>query len=560
MFTDWDESSTLNQWDEPPAEIDWDDSLLLDDVPPPYRNGFDCQYHKLHSSLVKPMNAGSIAGVIIPSASSSHLSSSLDCSSHPPDLLRERQELINSVATTCALPQHIAQRLLDHCGWNVNTTVEQFFNDRAGLLGQIGLCSPALDTPSLTSLCSLSSSSLSAPSATSCCSSSSSSTSSASLPKRKRRANRKIECSVCFTDTTIYTQVEVCGHTFCNECWTHHFELQIKERNSIISCMGMGCKIPISEATLSSILSPESYQKYLVLMQRYFVQRSSDIRFCPNQDCNLVVRNPVLWKNCRTGTCSCGHQFCFDCDLPAHSPATCDMMKKWNLSEQWKSDQASTAWILRNTKDCPKCNVPIQKDRGCFLMVCRGQNCKYRFCWLCGGDWSTHPDHFACATFNEVDMKDQPEWRDGSSLSPSRILRANEARYYTMYQEHDRASRFEAQSQKQIEEHIASLQDTTSTFYLYNVDFVRDAYAIMFTVRYFLKHTYIYSLYISETPEWLVFQHQQSRLEMIAEKLSAVLEPAEVTSDQRRFDPEKLKALTLVARTTFLKMAELDHL
>src|SRR3989338_2105310 len=159
--------------------------------------------------------------------------------------------------------------------------------------------------------------------------------------------------------------------------------------------MGLGCKNPISDTFLHGILSPEVYQKYLNLMQQRFVQQSSDIRYCPNNGCNLIVRNPVPSKNCRTGTCTCGHSFCFDCELPAPSPASCQMMKTWILSEQWKSDQASTAWILHNTKDCPKCGVPIQKDRGCFLMVCRGLNCKHRFCWLCGGDWSTHPDHFA---------------------------------------------------------------------------------------------------------------------------------------------------------------------
>ncbi|MDP2436583.1 MAG: IBR domain-containing protein [archaeon] len=521
-------------------DIDWDESMLYDDV-----NSAIAQSSRdpLNSSSLepipspfssKPLSAGSAVSLHLPSASSSH---PLAPSGSPiaSDLLKERHELIQSVASSCDLPSQLAQRILDYCGWNINTTVEHFFNDPSGLFRQVGL-----DALPLASTVKHS---------TSACPSEPAS----SQQNTRRRRAQKIDCAVCFDQTSQWSQPEGCAHAFCNRCWAHYFDIQVADREPSISCMGMNCKNPIPESFLSNVLPPDSFQRYLDLQQRNFVRRSADIRYCPIGDCNLIVRNPVLWKNCRTGTCANGHGFCFDCALPAHSPASCQMMKTWNLSEQWKSDQASTAWILHNTKDCPKCNVPIQKDRGCFLMVCRGLSCKHRFCWLCGGDWSTHPDHFQCATYNEVGMSDQPEWRDRTTLSESRLKRAVEARHYTMYQEHDRASRFEAAAQKRIEEHIASLQDTSSTFYLYNVDFVRAAYATMFAVRYFLKHTYIYSLYAPETPEAQIFQHQQSKLEMVAEKLSGLLEP----DDQKQFDPEKVKSLTPVARSTLYKMAEL---
>mmetsp|Transcript_6276 Transcript_6276/g.4472 ORF Transcript_6276/g.4472 Transcript_6276/m.4472 type:complete len:92 (+) Transcript_6276:904-1179(+) len=34
-----------------------------------------------------------------------------------------------------------------------------------------------------------------------------------------------------------------------------------------------------------------------------------------------------------------------------------------------------------NTKPCPQCKTPIEKNQGCMYMACT--NCKHGFCWLC---------------------------------------------------------------------------------------------------------------------------------------------------------------------------------
>ena len=41
-------------------------------------------------------------------------------------------------------------------------------------------------------------------------------------------------------------------------------------------------------------------------------------------------------------------------------------------------------------QECPKCHVTIEKDGGCNHMVCRNQNCKAEFCWVCLGPWEPH--------------------------------------------------------------------------------------------------------------------------------------------------------------------------
>jgi len=50
-------------------------------------------------------------------------------------------------------------------------------------------------------------------------------------------------------------------------------------------------------------------------------------------------------------------------------------------------DPEFVAWKKANTKDCPGCNVPIQKNGGCMHMTCGVDGCKTEFCWACRGPY-----------------------------------------------------------------------------------------------------------------------------------------------------------------------------
>lgn len=74
--------------------------------------------------------------------------------------------------------------------------------------------------------------------------------------------------------------------------------------------------------------------------------------------------------------------FCFICGSNWHEPLTCDQVK------QFKSfDHESLTWISRNTKKCPKCKWPIEKNSGCDHMTCR--KCNHEFCWNCFADMTS---------------------------------------------------------------------------------------------------------------------------------------------------------------------------
>ena len=54
------------------------------------------------------------------------------------------------------------------------------------------------------------------------------------------------------------------------------------------------------------------------------------------------------------------------------------------------SESGNLKWIYLNTKMCPKCRKPIEKNQGCNHMRCNPGGCGYEFCWLCMGDWKEH--------------------------------------------------------------------------------------------------------------------------------------------------------------------------
>ncbi|KAL8154507.1 hypothetical protein AgCh_000024 [Apium graveolens] len=55
----------------------------------------------------------------------------------------------------------------------------------------------------------------------------------------------------------------------------------------------------------------------------------------------------------------------------------------------WRFTELSQSGILANSKPCPKCKRPIEKNQGCMHMTCTPP-CKFEFCWLCLGVWSDH--------------------------------------------------------------------------------------------------------------------------------------------------------------------------
>jgi len=74
----------------------------------------------------------------------------------------------------------------------------------------------------------------------------------------------------------------------------------------------------------------------------------------------------------------------------------CETVSRWIVKNSAESENLN--WILANTKQCPKCKRPIEKNQGCMHMTC--SQCKFEFCWLCQGSWAEHGERtggfYAC--------------------------------------------------------------------------------------------------------------------------------------------------------------------
>lgn len=72
-----------------------------------------------------------------------------------------------------------------------------------------------------------------------------------------------------------------------------------------------------------------------------------------------------------------------------------------NAGAKKGDDIANALWVAANTKRCPRCTTPIEKDEGCNHMQCR--KCQYDFCWICMQEWGLHSNqtggYFQCNRF-----------------------------------------------------------------------------------------------------------------------------------------------------------------
>ena len=190
-----------------------------------------------------------------------------------------------------------------------------------------------------------------------------------------------------------------CNHNFCVECWTEYLKAHLSDIRQVLytSCPQKNCNLIVSESLFNHFLTSEDSKLELKQgIQKNFTDYNSDMKWCPNKDCEGIVRCES--KSNKEIDCICGNTFCFKCLKEGHRPTQCDMVSIWE--KKAKSDGENVKWLTINTKQCPKCNKFIEKNQGCDHMTCQIQagGCGHEFCWLCFADWKGHT---ACNKFDK---------------------------------------------------------------------------------------------------------------------------------------------------------------
>lgn len=196
-------------------------------------------------------------------------------------------------------------------------------------------------------------------------------------------------CSICREsvardDCYAFTGGGGCSHLFCRECLCGYLVHSIENGMAFAPCPEFvseeGCDAVAAEDDVRLLIGDA---KVLAKFDRFKkMAERPDWRDCPQcASMQLPTRN--LFGRIRpTMVCSeCKMHFCFF-HAGAHPNETCADFTRRTAREE----VVSSSWIKANTKDCPKCSFPTEKNRGCNHLTCA--KCRTDWCWRCREDIS----------------------------------------------------------------------------------------------------------------------------------------------------------------------------
>ncbi|XP_068243520.1 potential E3 ubiquitin-protein ligase ariadne-2 [Palaemon carinicauda] len=349
-------------------------------------------------------------------------------------------------------------------------------------------------------------------------------------------------CPVCLAPMSPDTARHLsCGHTFCRECWSAHFEVQIMQGTSTgIECMGNNCQVLAPEDFVVCLLNrPQLKEKYQQYAFADYVRSHPQLRFCPGPNCNIVVQAKESQAK-RVNCTNCKTQFCYKCGSNYHAPTDCETIKRWLT--KCADDSETANYISAHTKDCPKCHICIEKNGGCNHMQC--YNCKHDFCWMCLGCWKTHgSEYYECSRY-----KENPNIAHESAHAQAREALKKYLHYYERWENHSKSLKLEEDTLNKIRERIQDkVMATTGTWI--DWQYLLDAATLLARCRYTLQNTYPFAYYLESGPRKDLFEYQQAQLEAEIENLSWKIERAEMTD---RGDLENQMDIVEKRRTTLL--------
>jgi len=189
---------------------------------------------------------------------------------------------------------------------------------------------------------------------------------------------------------------------------------------------------------------------------------------------------------------------------------------------------------VTNSKHCPSCKSPIQKQDGCNHVKCA--KCKHDFCWVCLESWKKHSSatggYFRCNRYKESPGSGVLPPGDSSSSSSS--LQASTlhrfVHFYTRYKNHDNSRRLEEPLLTSVHHKRALLQASLCgeqgggrVGKTLDTQFYEDGVWELSKLRAILCGTYVYGYYLQDSEGRQVFERLQMEVEEVAEALAEVI-------------------------------------
>lgn len=438
------------------------------------------------------------------------------------DIRQRQEEDISRVATVLSISRVSACILLRYYNWSVSKVHDEWFADEERVRKAVGLSENPVELPD----------------------------------------SKELTCGICFENyPRDMMSAAACGHPFCGACWRGYMATSINDGPGclMLRCPDPSCGAAIGEDMVNKLLVEEDKEKYLRYLVRSYIEDNRKTKWCPAPGCEFAVEF-VMGCGSYDVNCNCSYSFCWNCTEEAHRPVDCETVAKWILKNSAESENMN--WILANSKPCPKCKRPIEKNQGCMHITCTPP-CKFEFCWLCLGAWSEHGERtggfYACNRYEAAKQEgayDECERR--------REMAKNSLERYTHYYERwatNQSSRQKALAdlhsmQSEKLERLSDKQSQPES----QLKFIIEAWLQIVECRRVLKWTYAYGYYLPEHEhakrqffEYLQGEAESGleRLHQCTEKELQVYLDAETPMKDFNDFRTKLAGLTSVTRNYF---------
>ncbi|XP_057957773.1 probable E3 ubiquitin-protein ligase ARI8 [Malania oleifera] len=439
------------------------------------------------------------------------------------DIHKRQEDDITRVSTVLSISRDSAGILLRHYNWSVSKVHDEWFADEDRVRKAIGLLEKSVDI----------------------------------FPN-----TRELTCGICF-ETYPHDKIDAaaCGHPFCSTCWRGYISTSINDGPGclMLRCPDPSCGAAVGQDMIDKLVTYEDKEKYSRYLLRSYIEDNRKTKWCPAPGCDYAV-DFVAGSASFDVTCLCTYSFCWNCTEEAHRPVDCGTVAKWILKNSAESENMN--WILANSKPCPKCKRPIEKNQGCMHITCTPP-CKFEFCWLCLGAWSDHGERtggfYACNRYEAAKQEgayDEAERR--------REMAKNSLERYTHY--YERWATNQSSRQKALADlhqmqtvHLEKLSDKQCQPES-QLKFIIEAWLQIVECRRVLKWTYAYGYYLPEHEhaKRQFFEYLQGEAESGLERLHQCAEKelhtylnAESPSKDFNDFRTKLAGLTSVTRNYF---------
>ncbi|KAJ6917404.1 E3 ubiquitin-protein ligase ARI7 [Populus alba x Populus x berolinensis] len=423
------------------------------------------------------------------------------------DILHRQEDDVTRVSTVLSITRVAASILLRHYNWSVSKVHDAWFADEDAVRKSVGL-----------------------------------------LDKQVVQFSnaRELTCGICFESIPCDKIISAaCGHPFCNTCWSGYISTTINDGPGclMLRCPDPSCRAAVGQDMINLLAPGGDKEKYSRYLLRSYIEDNRKTKWCPAPGCEYAI-DFAAGSGSFDVSCLCSHSFCWNCAEEAHRPVDCGTVTKWILKNSAESENMN--WILANSKPCPKCKRPIEKNQG-----------------LCLGAWSDHGERtggfYAC---NRYEAAKQEGAYDESERR--REMAKNSLERYTHY--YERWASNQLSRQKALVDlhqmqtvHLEKLSDIHCTPES-QLKFIAEAWLQIVECRRVLKWTYAYGFYLHEHEhaKRQFFEYLQGEAESGLERLHQCAEKElqqflAADGPSKEFDEfrTKLAGLTSVTKNYF---------